>query len=245
MRAIVPAAGKGKRLKSREADLPKVMHKACGKPLLETVLDQLDFIEKDDIYIVVGYQKEKITGYFDSRYHYVEQKEQLGTGHAVMMCEPWFRDYDGTVLVTFGDMPLFRREVMKAMCEYHEAQGAACTLLTAENPDLTLWARIVRDENGRFSKIVEGKDCTPEQAQIRELFSGVLAFDSRALFALLPELGTNNVQGEYYLTEVPELMVQKGMRVETFMDDDGEDLRGVNTAEDLLICEAVMRKRNM
>ena len=245
MRAIVPAAGKGKRLKSREADLPKVMHKACGKPLLETVLEQLDFIEKDDIYIVVGYQKGKVIEYFDSRYHYVEQKEQLGTGHAVMMCEPWFRDYDGTVLVTFGDMPLFRREVMRAMCEYHEAQGAACTLLTAENPDLTMWARIVRDENGRFSKIVEGKDCTPEQAQIRELFSGVLAFDSRALFALLPELGTNNVQGEYYLTEVPELRVQRGMRVETFMDDDGEDLRGVNTAEDLQICEAVMWKRDM
>ena len=160
-----------------------------------------------------------------------------------MMCEPWFRDFDGTVLVTFGDMPLFRREVMKAMCEYHEAQDAACTLLTAENPDLTMWARIIRDENGRFSRIVEGKDCTPEQAQIKELFSGVLAFDSRALFALLPELDTNNVQGEYYLTEVPELMVQKGMRVETFMDNDGEDLRGVNTAEDLAECEAVMRAR--
>jgi bifunctional N-acetylglucosamine-1-phosphate-uridyltransferase/glucosamine-1-phosphate-acetyltransferase GlmU-like protein len=245
MRAIVPAAGKGSRLKSEESDLPKVMRRACGKPLLETVLEQLDFINGNDIYIVVGYRREKITEYFGDTYRYVEQTEQLGTGHAVMMCEPWFRDYDGTVLVTFGDMPLFRRDVMRAMCAYHEARGAACTMMTAENPDLKMWARVVRDENGRFARIVEGKDCTPEEAGIRELFSGVLAFDSRALFGLLPELGRNNVQGEYYLTEIPELMVQRNMKVETYMTDDGDDLRGVNTAEDLAACEAVMRRRGM
>ena len=245
MRAIVPAAGKGSRLKSLETDLPKVMHRACGRPLLEIVLEQLDFIDPGDIYVVVGYKKEKITEYFGGAYRYAEQAQQLGTGHAVMMCEPWFRDYDGTVLVTFGDMPLFRREMMKAMCEYHEAAGAACTLMTAENPALKMWARIVRDENGRFSRIVEGKDCTAEQARIKELFSGVLAFDSRPLFALLPELGRNNVQGEYYLTEIPELMVKKNMKVETFMTDDGDDLRGVNTLEDLAVCEEVMRRRGM
>ena len=245
MRAIVPAAGKGSRLKSEESDLPKVMRRACGKPLLETVLEQLDFINGNDIYIVVGYRKEKITEYFGDAYRYVEQTEQLGTGHAVMMCEPWFRDYDGTVLVTFGDMPLFRRGVMRAMCAHHEARGAACTMMTAENPDLKMWARVVRDENGRFVRIVEGKDCTPEEAGIRELFSGVLAFDSRALFGLLPELGRNNAQGEYYLTEIPELMVQRNMKVETYMTDDGDDLRGVNTAEDLAVCEAVMRRRGM
>ena len=245
MRAIVPAAGKGSRLKSEESDLPKVMRRACGKPLLETVLEQLDFIDGNDIYIVVGYRKEKITEYFGDAYRYVEQTEQLGTGHAVMMCEPWFRDYDGTVLVTFGDMPLFRRGVMRAMCAYHEARRAACTMMTAENPDLKMWARVVRDENGRFVRIVEGKDCTPEEAGIRELFSGVLAFDSRALFGLLPELGRNNAQGEYYLTEIPELMVRKNMKVETYMTDDGDDLRGVNTAEDLAVCEAVMRRRGM
>ncbi len=242
LRAIVPAAGKGSRLKADD-DLPKVMHMACGRPLLETVLCQLDFIDPRDIYIVVGYRKEKVTQYFGSAYHYVEQAEQLGTGHAVGVCAPWFEGYDGAVLVTFGDMPLFRREAMQALCRHHEKTGAACTLLTAENPDLTLWARIVRDGNGRFTRIVEGKDCTPEQAQIKELFSGVLVFDSRALFQTLPEVGRNNVQGEYYLTEVPELMVQKGLRVETFPDDDGDDLRGVNTLEDLEICERVMLRR--
>ena len=245
MRVIIPAAGKGSRLHSAEADLPKVLHCACGKPLLETVLEQTDFITADDTYIVVGFQKEKVMNYFGDKYHYVEQKQQLGTANAVGVCEPWFKDYEGTVLVTFGDMPLFRREMMRAMCEHHEATGAACTLMTAENPELTFWARVVRDENGNFASIVEAKDCTDEQKQIKELFSGVLAFDSKELFRILPEVGTSNAQGEYYLTEVPELMARKGMKVECFMTDDGDDLRGVNTKEDLLICEEVMRKRGM
>ena len=242
MRAIVPAAGKGTRLKTNN-EMPKVLHEVCGKPLLEIVLGQLDFISAEDIYIVVGYQKEKVMARFGNKYKYVEQAQQLGTGHAVMVCEPFFRDYNGIVLVTFGDMPLFRRSVMKAMCEYHERTGAACTLLTAVNLDLKMWARIIRDNNGHFARIVEGKDCTPEQAQIKELFSGVLVFDSKALFETLPEIDTHNVQGEYYLTEVPELMVRKGMRIETYMTDDGDDLRGVNTIEDMQICEEVMKKR--
>ena len=123
MRAIIPAAGKGTRLKTG-TDLPKVLQKVCGKPLLETVLEQVDFVAPEDIYIVVGYQKEKVMAYFGDRYRYVEQARQLGTGHAVMVCAPYFQDYSGTVLVTFGDMPLFRRSVMRAMCTYHESAGA-------------------------------------------------------------------------------------------------------------------------
>ena len=245
MRAIIPAAGKGTRLNCAGENLPKVLHTACGRPLMEIVLSQVDFIRDEDIYIVVGYQKEQVMRAFGSRYHYVEQSEQLGTGHAVMMCEPWFRDYGGSVLVTFGDMPLFRREVMKNMCAFHEAQGADCTLLTAENPDLPYWARIVRDEKGRFQRIVEAKDCSPEERNIKELFSGVLVFSSPSLFQILPEIGNHNAQGEYYLTEVPELMVRHGMRVETCRTDDGDDLRGVNTREDLALVEQVMRKRHM
>ena len=242
LRAIVPAAGKGTRLKSRD-DLPKVMHELCGRPLLEHVLGQLDFIAPEDICIVVGYLKDKVMSYFGSRYRYAEQTSQLGTGHAVMVCEPLFRDFDGTVLVTFGDMPLFRREVMRKMCEHHVRNGAACTLLTAVNPELHYWARIVRDENGRFARIVQAKDCTPEQANITELFSGVLAFDSRELFRTLPRLDTNNAQQEYYLTEVPELMARDGLKIETYMTDDGDDLRGVNTPEDMEICRRVLEER--
>ena len=245
MRVIIPSAGKGRRLGTRDGEPPKVLHRVCGRPLLEIVLSQVDFIPDEDIYIVVGYQKEKVMQAFGSRYHYVEQNEQLGTGHAVRMCEPWFRDYDGTVLVTFGDMPLFRREILKKICAFHEARQADCTLLTAENPALPYWARIVRDKARRFARIVEAKDCTPEEKNIRELFSGVLVFNSRSLFRFLPEIGNSNAQGEYYLTEVPELMARRGLRVETLMDDDGDDLRGVNTQEDLAWVEQVMRQRHM
>ena len=242
VRAIVPAAGRGTRLGLGEA-MPKAMYPLCGKPLLEHVLSEISFISPENTVIVVGYLKEQITAHFSRRYRYVEQTPQLGTGHAVRVCEPLFRNFDGTVLVTFGDMPLFRGSVMQKMCEHHIANGAACTLLTAENPELKHWARIVRDGSGRFSRIVEGRDCTPEQAQIKELFSGVLTFDSKKLFETLPKLDTNNAQKEYYLTEVPELMARDGLLIETYFDDDGDDLRGVNTPEDAVICQKVLEKR--
>ncbi len=243
IRAIIPAAGKGNRLKSLSGDLPKAMFPVNGRPMLEVVLENVSFVDKSDVYIVVGYKKEAIIEHFGSGYHYTEQKEQLGTGHAVMMCADEFKDFDGNVLVTFGDMPLFRYEALEAMCRQHEENGADCTLMTAENPELHMWARIVRDEDGNFKCVVEGKDCTPEEAKIKELFSGAMVFNGKALFEILPELGCRNVQKEYYLTEVPELMVGKGLRVDTYFNEDGNDLRGVNAPEDLEMCEKILKRR--
>lgn len=243
IRAIVPAAGKGKRLQKVSGDMPKAMFRVCGRPMLEVVLENLNFVEPKDVYIVVGYGKEKIMEHFGDGYSYTEQTQQLGTGHAVMTCAEAFKDFDGTVLITFGDMPLFRREEMYRMCLQHQQNNADCTLMTAENPDLRLWARVVRDEKGNFSAIVEGKDCTPEQAQIKELFSGVMVFNSKSLFEILPTVGCANVQQEYYVTEVPELMVKHGMKVETYFTKDGDDLRGINTPEDLEACEKILLSR--
>ena len=243
IRAIIPAAGKGKRLAKISGDIPKAMCRVGDRPMLDIVLENLSFIPDEGIYIVVGCGKEVILEHLGDRYTYVWQQEQLGTGHAVRVCEEHFRDFDGCVLVTFGDMPLFRREEMEKMCRLHLESGASCTLMTAKNPDLTMWARILRDEKGKFAAIVEGRDCTEEQAKITELFSGVMAFDSRALFELLPEVGCKNAQGEYYLTEVPELMVRRGLKVETYFTPDGNDLRGVNTPEDLAECERILASR--
>lgn len=243
IRAIIPAAGKGSRLQKVSGDTPKAMFTVNNRPMLEYVLDNVSFIDKNDICIVVGYGKDKIINHFGSDFCYVEQKEQLGTGHAVMECAKVFEDFDGSVLITFGDMPLFRREEMEAMCNQHAQNGADCTLMTAENPNLSLWARVIRDDNGSFSRIVEGKDCTPEQASIKELFSGVMVFNSKSLFAILPQMGCTNIQKEYYVTEVPELMVKNGMKVETYFTKDGDDLRGINTPEDLEICEKILSLR--
>ena len=243
IRAIIPAAGKGSRLQKVSGDTPKAMFMVNNRPMLEYVLDNVAFIDKNDICIVVGYGKDKIINHFGNDFCYVEQKEQLGTGHAVMECAKVFEDFDGSVLITFGDMPLFRREEMEAMCNQHAQNGADCTLMTAENPNLSLWARVIRDDNGSFSRIVEGKDCTTEQASIKELFSGVMVFNSKSLFAILPQMGCANIQKEYYVTEVPELMVKNGMKVETYFTKDGDDLRGINTPEDLEICEKILNLR--
>lgn len=243
IRAIIPAAGKGKRLQKISGDLPKAMFRVGNRPMLEIVLDNIGFIDQENVYIVVGCGKEKIIEHFGSNYHYTEQKEQLGTGHAVMTCAEAFRGFDGSVLVTFGDMPLFRREEMEKMCRQHQESGADCTLMTAENPELTLWARVVRDEEGKFTSIVEGKDCTPEQEKITELFSGVMVFNSKSLFEVLPQVGCANAQQEYYLTEVPELMIKQGLKVDTYFTKDGDDLRGINTPEDLEVCERILQQR--
>ncbi len=243
IRAIIPAAGKGKRLQKISGDMPKAMFRVNGRPMLEIVLENIEFIQPKDVYIVVGCGKEKILEHFGDAYRYAEQTQQLGTGHAVMVCADDFKDFDGSVLVTFGDMPLFRRSELYAMCQQHEDNGAGCTLMTAENPDLELWARIVRDSEGKFSQIVEGKDCTPEQAQIKELFAGVMVFNSKTLFEVLPKVGCANAQKEYYLTEVPELMRKMGMRVDTYFNSDGDDLRGINTPEDLEVCQRILQER--
>jgi len=243
IRAIVPAAGKGTRLQKLSGDLPKALFRVGNRPMLEIVLENISFIEEKNVYIVVGYGKDKIMEYFSDRCNYVEQRQQLGTGHAVMECAEAFQGFDGSVLVTFGDMPLFRRSELEKMCRQHEENGADCTLMTAENPELEMWARVVRDEQGNFRAIVEGKDCSEEQAKIKELFSGVMVFNSKTLFEVLPQVGCANAQKEYYLTEVPELMVKNGMKVETYFTADGDDLRGINTPEDLEACERILLKR--
>ena len=243
-RAIIPAAGRGTRLSTSPDAPPKAMFPLLGRPLIAYVLEQTDFIAPEDTWIVVGYKREEILAHCGDRYRYAVQEQQLGTGHAVMMCAEDFRDYDGTVLVTFGDMPLFRRECMKAMCEHNAARKAACTLLTAVNPAVPMWAHVARDANGRFERIIEGKDCTPEQLAQPELFAGVLAFDSRLLFEYLPKLHTANVQHEFYLTEIPELMAKHGLLVETFPTDNPDDMRGINTPDDIAVCEEIMRRRH-
>lgn len=243
IRAIIPAAGKGSRLQKICGDIPKAMFSVGDRPMIDYVLENISFIDKENICIVVGYGKEKLITHLGQGFCYVEQKQQLGTGHAVMECADAFEGFEGSVLITFGDMPLFRKEEMEAMCKQHIENNAACTIMTAENPALKSWARVVRDENGSFERIVEGKDCSPEQAAIKELFSGVMVFDSKALFKVLPEVGCSNVQKEYYVTEVPELMVKKGMKVESYFTKDGDDLRGINTPEDLAICEQILADR--
>ncbi|MBR6790212.1 MAG: NTP transferase domain-containing protein, partial [Oscillospiraceae bacterium] len=216
MKAIILAAGKGKRLLSEQHDMPKVMREALGKPLLRYVVENLSFIEKkEDIVIVAGYKKEKVFEAFADGYAFAVQDEQKGTGHAVNCAKDLFVDYDGPVLVCYGDMPMFKKSTYENLVKVHEEAGNDCTILTGVTDRKLAYGRIVRDENGAFVGVVEDRDCTPEQKLINELNVGIYVFDSKKLFPCLGELKSNNAQGEYYLTDVPSIMMSKGYKIGT------------------------------
>ncbi len=236
MKAIVLAAGKGKRLQSEKFNAPKVLREAKGRALLSYVLDNISFIPQEDTVIVVGYMREKVIEATKGAYKFATQEEQLGTGHAVASAKGYFEDYDGTVLVLYGDMPMLKKETYAAMVEQHIANKADCTILTAVSESPLAYGRIIR-EDGKIVDIVEQKDCTPEQFAIRELNVGVYVFDSKALFANLSKLKNDNAQGEYYLTDVPKLMLAEGKKVEAYTIGDTCEIYGVNTVEDLEFCE--------
>lgn len=242
LKAVVLAAGKGTRLYSEQYDLPKVMRLAAGRPLLCYVLGALDFIAPEDTIIVVGYRKEQVISAFEG-YAFAEQREQLGTGHAVMAAYGLLDGYDGDVLVCCGDMPLLTRESYLCLCREHEKNGAACTILSGTSSVPLPYGRIIRDENGGFERMVEERDCTPEQKMIDELNSGVYIFDAKTLGGVLSELRSDNSQGEYYLTDAPALIREKGGSVCICKRELGIEIIGVNTPEQLAETERIIESR--
>ena len=240
-KAIVLAAGKGTRLQTEGITLPKVMREANGKPLLHYVLQNLSFLKKEDIILVVGYHREDVLRVY-GEYPHAVQEPQLGTGHAVAVAKDYFQDYDGPVLICYGDMPLLRRSTYENLLSAHQEQGNACTLLTGTCGWDLPYGRILRGEDGAFLGVVEDRDCTPEQKAIRELNVGVYVFDSRKLFAALSELKNNNAQQEYYLTDVPAILRAQGDKVGACCACKGAELIGVNTVEQLQMVEEELRK---
>ena len=242
LKAVVLAAGKGKRIATEGIDLPKVMRLALGKPLLGYVLDELSFLDKKDIVIVVGYKRETVTAGFPD-YNFAIQTEQLGTGHAVMSAREFLEGFDGDVLVCYGDMPLLSRDTYTALARVHADEKADCTILTGTT-DLDLpYGRIVRDENGGFVTVVEDRDCTPEQKKIDELNIGVYVFKAPALLSSLSELRTDNAQGEYYLTDVPAIIQKKGGKISLCKRSLGCELIGINTVEQLEMAEGFLKNK--
>ncbi len=239
-KAIVLAAGKGTRLQTEGITLPKVMREANGKPLLHYVLENLSFLDKKDIVLVVGYHREDVLAVYGGYPHAV-QEPQLGTGHAVAVAKDHFADYDGPVLICYGDMPLLRRGTYENLIRAHQEAGNACTLLTGTCEWDLPYGRVLRGEDGAFLGVVEDRDCTPEQKAIRELNVGVYVFDSKKLFAALSQLKNNNAQKEYYLTDVPAILRAQGDRVGACCACQGAELIGVNTVEQLRMVEEELR----
>jgi len=239
IKAVVLAAGKGTRLRSGDDDVPKVLRTACGKPLLRHVLEALSFIDKSDVIIVVGYKKETVISRFEG-YAFAVQEEQLGTGHAVMSAGQELSGYAGSVLICCGDMPAVRRETYEALIKGHFMQGNDCTILTGTSEGALSYGRIIRDQNGGFQQIVEERDCTPDQLKITELNSGVYVFRAPLLLAALESLGRDNSQGEYYLTDVPAIMMADGANVGLIKRSLGDEIIGVNTIDQLRQAESIL-----
>ncbi len=232
-KAVVLAAGKGTRLQSELSDLPKVLREAAGRPLLAWVLGKTAFVPPADTVVVVGYKGDLVREAVGPSYHFVEQTEQLGTGHAVQMAAPELADFEGAVLICYGDMPLIRQSTYEGLFAAHEKDGNACTMLAYISDKDMKYGRILRDEAGNFDRVVEDKDCTPEQKKITELNAGVYVFDAKLLLAGLKQLQNNNAQGEYYLTDVPAFIREQGGRIGIYPTTGEAEGIGVNTQADL------------
>jgi bifunctional UDP-N-acetylglucosamine pyrophosphorylase / glucosamine-1-phosphate N-acetyltransferase len=234
--AVVLAAGKGVRMRS---DLPKVAHVLCGKPMVVRVVEVLEQLGLDEIFVVVGYKadivKEELKGH---KVTFVEQKEQLGTGHAVKQARP-FINSECTMIVLSGDVPLIRERTLKDLLALHNAKKASVTVLTALLDDPTGYGRIIRNSSGAVEKIVEQKDANPDEAAVKEVNTGTYCFNSKDLFEALDSVKPNNVQKEYYLTDVLGISKNAGRSVHAFTVGDPIEVVGVNTIEELKKLEEI------
>lgn len=238
---VVLAAGKGVRMKS---DLPKVFHEILGEPMLTYVLETVKKLAPSHTYVVVGHKRDLIMDYYkDWPLKFVTQEEQLGTGHAVMQVKPFLSDFSGTVLVLAGDVPLLSAGTLKGLVDFHLGKNAAATDLTAVLEDAGNYGRIVRNEKGEIMKIVEKKDASPEELEIKEINTGTFCFDRDALFAALAEVRPDNAQQEYYLTDTLEILRKKRQPVYAFRAEDPSETLGVNTKEELVSVEKLLLSR--
>jgi len=229
--AIILAAGQGKRMKS---DLPKVLHTIDDRPMVSFVVDSVQEFSPDKIVVVVGYQADRVRAALrGTRVEFAVQEEQLGTGHAVMQCEEILTGFDGTVMVLNGDVPCLRSDTLRDFTSFHSEQHAAATVLTAVLPDATGYGRIVRASDDSLLKIVEHKDASPDELEIREINSGLFCFDKKALFETLHNLDRDNAQAEFYITDAIELMRLEGLEVRAFRVEDEREVSGVNNLDEL------------
>jgi bifunctional UDP-N-acetylglucosamine pyrophosphorylase/glucosamine-1-phosphate N-acetyltransferase len=238
-KAIILAAGKGTRMRSQMA---KVLHPLCGKALVDHVIGANQAAGIADIAVVVGYQAEAVRAHLPEDVAVFEQKEQLGTGHAVMQALPFFEGFDGNVLILVGDAPLIRGETLKGLVKVHEEGHYAATVLTANFEHPTGYGRIVKDGD-TLVKIVEEKDATDAERQIHEINSGMYCFDAKALCLALSKMTDDNAQHEYYLTDSIEILRNAGSRVGSFPTPDYRDIVAVNSKAQLAEAAAIMRER--
>ena len=238
--AIVLAAGAGTRMKSEK---PKVAHEVLGKPLVNWVVDAAQEAGIAKIVVVVGHKREQVEPLVAGKASTVVQEQQRGTADAVLSCKDELAGFDGSVLVLSGDCPLITAQTMRALIQMREERGAAVVVLTMRPADPFGYGRIIRDTKGEVERIVEQKDATPEEAAVGECNSGFYCFDAKALFDALSQVGSDNAQGEFYLTDVLEISRKAGRAVLACEATDVTECLGINTPEQLAEVERIAAAR--
>ncbi|HMF01339.1 MAG TPA: bifunctional UDP-N-acetylglucosamine diphosphorylase/glucosamine-1-phosphate N-acetyltransferase GlmU, partial [Terriglobia bacterium] len=238
LRVLILAAGKSTRMKSRYA---KVLHRVAGRTLIEHVLDVARNLSTD-IAVVVGHSADQVKAAI-SEVTFIDQTEQLGTGHAVLAARDHFSRYSGDVLVMPGDVPLISTSTLDAFVRFHREGGFRASVLTAEVDDPRGYGRIVRSSNSELDSIVEHRDATSEVLKIREINSGVYVFNAPALFESLTKIRNDNAQREYYLTDVIGILGSRKQKIGAFKVNSAEEVLGINTRQELAVVDRVMRRR--
>ncbi len=241
--AIILAAGKSTRMKSNRA---KPLHEICGKPMLDFVLQACFGVGCQHVLVVVGHGKDEVMAQYghDKRIIWIEQTEQLGTGHAAQMCALWLREHhQGDVFMLAGDGPLIRSQVLHTLQKAHRDDNAAASMATAILDDPTGYGRIVRDNAGQFVEIVEQIDCTPAQREIQEVFPSYYCVKGDELLFALGRLKNENKKGEYYLTDIYGILRQAGKKVLAVQAVTAEDVLAVNSRDQQAVVDAIMQER--
>ncbi len=238
--SIILAAGEGKRMKSK---LPKPLQKVCGKTLIDRVISAVTEAGAEKNIAVIGHMSDKMEEYLGDRVEYAYQRERLGTGHAVMQGIVSVSDKDGSVIVVCGDTPLITAEMIKEAYGEHTKECRAATVITAVCDNPFGYGRIVR-RDGRVVKIVEQKDATEEEKRINEINSGMYIFDIQKLKSALAKITNDNAQGEYYLTDAIEILINEGETVGAYITD-MEQIMGVNDRAQLAEADRLLNRRNV
>lgn len=243
--ALILAAGKGTRMKSK---LPKVLHKIGTNTLIDSVIMSCQKATCSNIVLVVGYQNELVIRHTQQQHrslHYVHQTEQLGTGHAVLKAKDCLENLNSQhVLILPGDCPLIQAHTLQKLIDYHLSNKASATVLTTHLDDAKQYGRILRDNNQRLLGIREAKDCSSQELLVNEINSGIYCFNVADLFLSISKLNSHNKQGEYYLTDVIELLNQDNKVTQALAIPECHQVLGINSQEELAEAETILTNLN-